>query len=87
MARRQRRRLLGPSRGSVPTRPILKGGPGDDPSLEMHLGISLAVQQLRLHAAIAGSTCSIPGQGTKVLHATWLQPKKIVLMHLVSLLE
>ena len=33
------------------------------------LGISLAAQRLRLHSSNAGSTGSIPGWGTKVLHA------------------
>ena len=29
------------------------------------------VQHLRLHASIAGGKGSIPGGGTKILHATW----------------
>ena len=33
------------------------------------LGISLAAQWLRLHYSNAGSTGSIPGWGTKILHA------------------
>ena len=32
-------------------------------------GTSLAVQWLRLQAAIAGGTGSIPSQGTKISHA------------------
>ena len=34
-------------------------------------GNSLAVQWLRLCTFTAGGTCSIPGQGTKILHTTW----------------
>ena len=33
------------------------------------------VQWLRLRAFIAGSTSSIPDQGTKVPHAAWWWPK------------
>ena len=33
------------------------------------LGISPAAQRLRLHSSSAGSTGSIPGWGTKILHA------------------
>ena len=33
------------------------------------LGTSLVVQGLRLHASNAGVMGSIPGQGTKILHA------------------
>ena len=29
------------------------------------------VQELRLHASTAGGVGSIPGRGTKILHATW----------------
>ena len=32
-------------------------------------GTSLVVQWLRLQASIAGGAGSIPGQGTKILHA------------------
>ena len=32
-------------------------------------GISLVVQWLGLHTSTAGDTGSIPGQGTKILHA------------------
>ena len=39
-------------------------------------GTSLVVQWLRLHAPSAGGTDSIPGQGTKILHATWRGQKK-----------
>ena len=35
-----------------------------------HSGISLVVQQLRLHASNAGDMGSIPDQGTKIPHAT-----------------
>ena len=34
------------------------------------------VQWLRLHAPNAGGTSSIPGQGTKIPHATQLSQKK-----------
>ena len=39
-------------------------------------GTSLLVQCLRLHASTAGGTGSIPGQGTKILPATWQKKKK-----------
>ena len=42
----------------------------------LRLGTSLAVQWLRLHASTAGDTGSIPGQGTKILHARAAQPNK-----------
>ena len=38
------------------------------------------VQWLRFHASIAGGMGSIPGQGTKIPHATWhsqLKKKKM----------
>ena len=35
------------------------------------MGLSLVVQWLRLCASTAGGTGSIPGQGTKILHAEW----------------
>ena len=34
------------------------------------MGNSLVVQGLRLHASTAGGTDLIPGQGTKIPHAT-----------------
>ena len=37
--------------------------------LNNHLANSLAVQWLRLHASNAGGAGSIPGRGSKVLHA------------------
>ena len=40
-------------------------------------GTSLAVQWLRLHAFNEGGIAgSIPGRGTKILHAAWPQKKK-----------
>ena len=39
--------------------------------------ISLAVQWLRLCTSIAGSMGSVPGQGTKIPHASRCGPKKI----------
>ena len=39
-------------------------------------GTPLAVQWLRHHASTAGGTGSIPGWGTKILHATGSRPKK-----------
>ena len=42
-----------------------------------YFGNSLAVQWLRLHASIAGGTAgSIPGWGTKILHAMRRGQKK-----------
>ena len=37
---------------------------------------SLVVQRLRLHASTVGGTGSIPGWGTKILHAAWCSQKK-----------
>ena len=39
-------------------------------------GTSLTVQWLRLHASTAGGVGSIPGPGTKILHAKWCSQKK-----------
>ena len=39
-------------------------------------GISVAVQWLRLHASIAGGMGWIPGQGTRIPHATQRGQKK-----------
>ena len=39
-------------------------------------GISLTVQWLGLCASTAGGRGLIPGQGTKILHATWLTQNK-----------
>ena len=36
---------------------------------------SLMVLWLRLHASTPGSMGSVPGQGTKIPHATWHTPK------------
>ena len=42
------------------------------------LGISLAVQWLRLHTSNAGGVGSIPGQGSNIPHATvWQKNKKL----------
>ena len=38
---------------------------------EATVGTSLAVQQLRRCTSTAGGAGSIPGRGTKILHATW----------------
>ena len=43
-------------------------------------GSSLAVQWLRLHTSTAEGTGSIPGQGTRIPHASWLGEKKFFLM-------
>ena len=43
---------------------------------EASAGTSLAVQWLRLHASTAEGMGSIPGQGTKIPHATWCRHKK-----------
>ena len=40
-------------------------------------GTSPVVQWLKLHASIAGDVGSIPGPGTKILHAKWCGKKKI----------
>ena len=54
------------------------------------MGASLAVQWLRFHAAIAGGLGSIPGQGTKITHATLVAKKlknkifKNVIWYIVS---
>ena len=37
-------------------------------------GTSLVVQCLRLHASTPRGTGSIPGWGTKILHAVWHSP-------------
>ena len=39
-------------------------------------GIPLTVQWLGLCASTAGGRGLIPGQGTKILHATWLTQNK-----------
>ena len=43
-------------------------------------GSSLAVQWLRLHTSTAEGTGSIPGQETRIPHASWLGKKKFFLM-------
>ena len=43
---------------------------------ETCLGTCLAGQWLGLHASIAGCMFSIPGRGTKILHAAWRGQKK-----------
>ena len=48
------------------------------PAQETPLGTSQAVQWLRLHASNAGGMGLIPGQGTKIPHATgWGQKIKL----------
>ena len=48
-------------------------------------GTSLVVQWLRLHTSNAEGMGLIPGQGTKIPHATWCSQKKkkksIVIMY------
>ena len=39
-------------------------------------GTSLAIQWLKLLTTISGGTGSIPGWGTKILHAAWCGQKK-----------
>ena len=46
------------------------------PWLNITCRTSLAVQWLRLHASTAGGTGSIPGQGTKILHAVRPKPNQ-----------
>ena len=38
------------------------------------VGTSLVVQWLKLYSSIAVSAGSLPGQGTKIPHATWYNP-------------
>ena len=45
-------------------------------SLLKNRGPSLAVQGFWLHAPSAGGTCSIPGQGTRILHTAQCAPQK-----------
>ena len=45
-------------------------------------GVSLVVQWLRLHASNAGGMGSIPGQGTKIPHAS--RPKKKFFFFLIN---
>ena len=40
------------------------------------MGNALVVQCLRLHVSAAGGMSSIPGPGTKILHARWYSQKK-----------
>ena len=50
---------------------------GQSPQEELHHArTSLVVQWLRLQAFTAGGVSSIPGWGTKILHAPTAQPKK-----------
>ena len=42
-----------------------------------NLEMKMVVQRLRFHACIAGGVGSIPGQGTKIPHATGLSKKKL----------
>ena len=48
---------------------------GGTSRLKMFWGSSLGVQWLRLHTSSAVNEGSIPGQGTKIQHATWLGQK------------
>jgi len=53
------------------------------------LGTSLAVHWLRLHTSTAGGMGSIPGWGTKILHATrktWPKKKRFLKIYPVILL-
>ena len=43
---------------------------------EIKAGNSLVVQCLELHASTAGGTCSIPGQGCKILHKAVKRERK-----------
>ena len=42
------------------------------PQIKKHTGNFLVVQWLARYTSTAESTGSIPGQGTKILHAVWL---------------
>ena len=48
----------------------------EDPSESQCVGNSLVVQWLGVCTSTAGGMGSIPGRGTKILHATWPQRKK-----------
>ena len=45
-------------------------------SQESTVGTSLVVQWLRVHSSNARGVGSIPGGGTKILHAAWPKQKK-----------
>ena len=45
-------------------------------NIKINYGTSLVVQWLRLRASTAGGMGSIPGQGTKILHAMRRGPQK-----------
>ena len=44
--------------------------------LKRTIGTCLVVQWLKVHAPNAGGTTSVPGWGTKILHAKWYSLKK-----------
>ena len=44
--------------------------------MKLRSGTSLMVQWLRLHASKAGDVGSVPGWGTKILHASWHGQKR-----------
>ena len=53
------------------------------PLIKAYNGTSLGLQCLRLCTSTAGGTGSMPGQGTKILHAEWHSPyKKSKLYHI-----
>ena len=59
----------------VRKRKLLKAVRELQPLKTVKQGTSLMVQWLGLHVSNAGGAGSIPGQGTKISHASW--PKKI----------
>ena len=46
--------------------------------IDFGIGTSLAIQWLRLCASTAGSEGSIPGRGTKILHASQNNREKVL---------
>ena len=44
--------------------------------LNCHVGDSLVIQWLGIHASTAGGKGSTPGWGTKILHIVWPQASK-----------
>ena len=44
--------------------------------LNCHVGDSMVIQWLEIHTSTAGGRCSIPGWGTKILHATSMAKKQ-----------
>ena len=56
---------------SWPLLHVMKPGAENRP-----MGTSLALQGLRLCASIAEGQSSVPGQGTRIIHAAWPKQKQ-----------